>query len=164
MARSISTLVYQERQNVEDSAAPVTPSGNGVNEVYVGGSFDLKMVKLMASWQAQNDKNALNADNQTWQVGAVIPVLSASKIHLQYGSTMWDQGNNTAARRLTNWNGNTDAATIAWTTSLSKRTTLYAGYVWIRNDDNSRAAAVVSGVGARGEDNNTFAAGLNHSF
>ncbi|MBK8386078.1 MAG: porin [Candidatus Accumulibacter sp.] len=157
-------LVYQERQNVEDSAAPVTPSGNGVNEVYVGGSFDLKMVKLMASWQAQNDKNALNADNQTWQVGAVIPVLSASKIHLQYGSTMWDQGNNTAARRLTNWNGNTDAATIAWTTSLSKRTTLYAGYVWIRNDDNSRAAAVVSGVGARGEDNNTFAAGLNHSF
>jgi predicted porin len=54
---------------------------------------------------------------------------------------MWDQGNNTAARRLTNWNGNTDAATIAWTTSLSKRTTLYAGYVWVRNDDNSRAAA-----------------------
>jgi len=148
------------------------PNGKDVNEVYLGGSFDLKFVKLMASWQAQNDKNLSNADNQTWSVGAVIPVLSASQIRLTYAQTLWDQGscnrnacnpigpNNFTGTKLLN--GNSDAAGIAWTTSLSKRTTLYTGYVWVNNDRNSIAAGL--NVGARDEQNQHFVAGVNHSF
>jgi predicted porin len=184
-------LVYQVRQDLEtgavvNPAVPVgnnfplnerlylagAPNGKDVNEVYVGGSFDFKFVKLMASWQGQNDKNLSNADNQTWSVGAVIPVLSASQIRLTYAQTMWDQGscnrsacnpagpaNYTGSKLL---NGNSDAAGIAWTTSLSKRTTLYTGYVWVNNDRNSIAAGL--NVGARDEQNQHFLAGINHTF
>ena len=119
----------------------------------------------MASYQEQNDKNAANLDNQTWSVGAVIPVMASSKIHLSYAQLMWDQGRNTLGQSLLN--GNSDAAAIGWTTQTSKRTTLYATYVWTNNDRNSIAAGPYGGApltGARDEQNQTFIAGVNHTF
>jgi predicted porin len=77
-------LVYQVRQDVQtaltlgnNSTLPaatynasnfplneraflVQGNGKDINEWYIGGSFDLKMVKLMASYQGQNDKNPAN--------------------------------------------------------------------------------------------------------
>jgi predicted porin len=50
------------------------------------------------------------------------------------------------------------------TYNLSKRTTGYAGYVWADNDNNSMPIAPVGGIGAVGQDNNTFLAGVRHSF
>jgi len=110
--------------------------------------------------------NNSQVDSQLWQIGAVIPVLSASNIHLGYAQLMMD-GNNKAVIPLT---GDSQSATLAWTTALSKRTTFYAGYVWAQNDKKSIAAAPVGGgiltgaIGARGEDSNTLTAGLRHSF
>jgi predicted porin len=143
----------------------VQGNGKDINEWYIGGSFDLKMVKLMASYQGQNDKNPANLDNQTWSVGAVIPVLSASNVHLSYAQQMWDQGSNVLGQKLLN--GNSDVFAIGWTTKLSKRTTLYTGYVWANNDRNSVANGPVAGLpvtAARDEQNQTFLAGINHSF
>ena len=164
-------VVYQARDNIRPSGTPAINSFD-TQEWYVGGSFDLKMVKLMGSWQGMNVSNSTRlinnsqVDSQLWQVGAVIPVLSASNIHLGYAQLMMD-GNNKAVIPLT---GDSQSATLAWTTALSKRTTFYAGYVWASNDKKSIAAAPVGGgiltgaIGARGEDSNTLTAGLRHSF
>ncbi len=153
--------VYQGRQGVKTTFV----NGFDTNEWYVGGSFDLKMVKLMGSWQGMSVDNTTFAqnvfqDSQNWSVGAVIPILASSNIHLAYSQLMWD-GANRAAARLT---GNSQSAMAAWTTNLSKRTTFYAGYVWTQNDNNSIGTGPVAGVGARGQDNNTVLAGLRHSF
>jgi len=164
-------VVYQARDNIRPSGTPAINSFD-TQEWYVGGSFDLKMVKLMGSWQGMNVSNSTRlinnsqVDSQLWQVAAVIPVLSASNIHLGYAQLMMD-GNNKAVIPLT---GDSQSATLAWTTALSKRTTFYAGYVWASNDRKSIAAAPVGGgiltgaIGARGEDSNTLTAGLRHSF
>jgi len=53
---------------------------------------------------------------------------------------------------------------IAGTYAFSKRTTAYAGYVWNKNDNDSLGLGPVGGVGAPGETNNTFLAGIRHSF
>jgi predicted porin len=93
-------LVYQQRYeslwNLRHPAGgrihePLVPgTGDSVNEYYIGGSYDFKMVKIMGSWQQQNDKNLANLDNTVWSLGAVVPVMAASNIHFSYGQLLWD--------------------------------------------------------------------------
>ena len=149
-------------------------NGGDTDEWYIGGSFDLKFVKLMASYQDQSDNNnarsaasnpvtgALaprfpNNDNSTWTVGAVIPIMSSSNIHLGYAELDMDQGGGA-------YDGKSQSFAAAFTHNLSKRTTLYAGYVWVDNDNDSIGAAPVKGLGVRDDDNNTFLAGVRHTF
>ena len=148
--------VYQVRQQVRPAGVLSNSAlwGDDIAEWYVGGSFDLKFVKLMASYQDQNDKNRINNDNSTWSLGAVVPLGNAA-IHLAWAQTDFDQG-------LVD--GKTNGAMIAGTYAFSKRTTAYAGYVWNKNDNDSLGLGPVGGVGAPGETNNTFLAGVRHSF
>jgi len=148
--------VYQVRQKVMPVGVLSNSAlwGDDIAEWYVGGSFDLKFVKLMASYQDQNDKNRINNDNSTWSVGAVIPLGNAA-IHLAWAQTDFDQG-------LVD--GKSNGAMIAGTYAMSKRTTAYAGYVWNKNDNDSLGLGPVGGVGSPGESNNTFLAGIRHSF
>ena len=148
--------LYQVRQNVMPVGVVSNTNlwGSDINEWYIGGSFDLKVVKLMASYQDQNDKNFLNNDNSTWSLGAVVPLGNAN-IHLAYAQTDFDQG-------LVD--GKSQSAMAAVTYNFSKRTTFYAGYVWAKNDNDSAGLGPVAGVGAPGESNNTFLAGLRHQF
>jgi len=148
--------VYQVRQSVMPVGVVSNSAlwGDDIAEWYIGGSFDLKFVKLMASYQDQNDKNRINNDNSTWSLGAVIPLGNAA-IHLAWAQTDFDQG-------LVD--GKSNGAMIAGTYAMSKRTTAYAGYVWTKNDNDSVGLGPVGGVGAPGETNNTFLAGIRHSF
>ncbi len=185
-------LVWQTRQNVVSSAVspsfkvavvPGTPptttitgvpgvpaiyTGKNIEEGYIGASYDFKVVKVMASYQGQNDKTAVDNDNTVWTIGAVVPVMAASNIHLGYGQVLFDKDRNfTQLRKL---DGDSQGATLAWTTNLSKRTTLYAGYIWVKNDKKIPAANVVTpggvpqSVGYPGETNNTVTAGMRHTF
>jgi len=162
-------VVYQTRQNAtalqfagptafSTLAGPAWVSTReDINEWYVGGSYDFKIVKLFASYQDQNDKNgtsATEASNSLWQVGATVPVFANGKVHVGYSKLAWDA---TGAGDTTAWN-------LMYSHALSKRTTLYTGYTRFDNDNNARAAASNSGVGALGEKNGTFAAGMNHAF
>jgi predicted porin len=155
--------VYQVRQQVTLTAVPTTlagaaaATGDDISEWYIGGSYDFKFVKVMASYQDQNDKNTLNNDNSTWSLGAVVPFGNAA-VHLAWAQTDFDRGSGSVV------NGKSNGAMIAGTYAFSKRTTAYAGYVWTKNDNDSIGLGPVSGVGAAGETNNTFLAGLRHSF
>ena len=156
-------LVYQTRQNVVTSFPTPITQGNDINEYYIGGSYDFKMAKVMGSWQQQNDKNSANLDNSVWSLGVVVPVLAASNIHFSYAQLLWDQGKILGIPG-TGLNNNSQSAALGWTTNMSKRTTLYAGYVWTKNDNNSTGNGPVAGIGAPGETNNTFLAGVRHAF
>jgi predicted porin len=156
-------LVWQTRMNFTGTygtfmGLPIRGDGKDINEVYLGASYDFKFAKLMGSYQQQNDKNYGNdLDNDIWTLGAVIPVGNGN-IHLGYSQNSWDDG------------GNSDSFAAAYTYNLSKRTTAYAGYVWVDNDRSSYAFTSsgdfgpVGGVGASNQSNNTFVAGVRHSF
>ena len=103
-------------------------------------------------------------------MGAVIPVGSASNIHLAYANLNYDQGsgqwngvNNPPEATYARVNGDTDSATVAFTHNLSKRTTLYAGYVWTDNNKSEKISPV-TGAGDGNDDSHTFLAGMRHSF
>lgn len=160
-------VVYQTRQDatalgVAGPTGFVAPTGwvstqDDINEWYVGGSYDFKIVKLFASYQDQNDKNgtsATEASNKLWQVSATVPVFANGKVHVGYSKLAWDA----------NGAGDTTAWNLMYSHAMSKRTTLYTGYTRFDNDSNVRAAASNSTVGAAGEKNGTFAAGINHAF
>lgn len=130
---------------------------DSINEWYLGGSYDFKVVKLMGSYQEQNDDNgtsATEASNKLWQVSAVMPVFGNGKVHAGYSRQSWE---NTGG-------GDTSAWNLMYSHALSKRTTLYTGFTRFDNDNNTRAAASNSSVGAIGEKNTTYAAGINHVF
>jgi predicted porin len=142
---------------VPASAAHVATQ-DSINEWFIGGSYDFKVVKVMATYQDQNDNNGTSATeigNKVWSVGAVVPVFGNGKIHASYSDLSWD-------RRSA---GDSDAWTLAYTHALSKRTTLYTGYTRASNDkDAVNAAGAVAATRALGENNATFVAGINHSF
>lgn len=165
-------LVYQSRQDttaalLATTAGISTASGLGgdanggdksVNEWFVGGSYDLKVVKLFATYQDQNDNNGTSANeasNKVWSVGVTVPVFGNGKIHATYADISWDS---TGA-------GDSDSWALGYTHALSKRTTLYTFFNQTDNDRTARnAAGTVAGVRFLGEKNNVVSAGITHTF
>jgi len=88
-----------------------------------------------------------------------------------HAATIGTTGNNSflpaAVYTDANFPANEKVVLHGWTTQTSKRTTLYATYVWTNNDRNSIAAGPNGGTsltGARDEQNQTFLVGVNHTF
>lgn len=157
-------LVYHARNDITtpvlvgNSAA----TQDGVNEWFLGGSYDFKIVKLFATYQDQTDKNGTSnqeASNKVWQVGATVPVFGNGKIHASYSQLKADNSSGAIG------NGDADAWAIGYSHALSKRTTLYTTYTAVDNDSDARiAAGTYSDIRVAGEKNATFTAGINHTF
>jgi predicted porin len=169
--------VYHSRQNVVEAFPTPAGTGRDVNEWYLGGSWDFKVVKAYASYQALKNNNsgavsgaygnlagggAIAAKNSIWTAGLSAPIGSGT-LGLSYGRLKLDNGNL----------GQPDGKTWGWGTMytypLSKRTALYAAYTYFNNDQNSIAvqtqvAADGGGIGVAGESNHTFGTGIRHSF
>ena len=149
--------VYQTRQGSTATLAGRAGTQDSVNEWLIGGSYDFKIVKVFASYQDQNDNNgtsATEAGNKIWNIGATVPVFSNGKVHVAYSDLSWDRSGA----------GDSDAWALGYTHSLSKRTTLYTTYTQVDNEKNAPTAAGFSQTAAVGEKNNTFAAGIRHTF
>lgn len=154
-------LVYQSRQNV------IGLSGRDINEWYVGGNYDFKVVKAFASYQALNNKNATTAgaisDTNLWTLGVSAPV-GPGTLALSYGKLSLDRKNAS--------DGDSWGAGTMYTYPLSKRTAVYAAYSYFSNDNNSIPGQAIivpettlgQSVGAVGESNYAVGAGLMHSF
>lgn len=153
-------LVYQTRQRVNVAFPNPAGMGKDIDEGYIGASYDFKVVEVSGSYQAQNDKNITCMDSATWTLGAVVAVMAASRIHFGYGRTDWNQGDNAATGML---NGRSEIYMLGWSTSLSRRSSFYAGYLYVDNGQDSLGVSP-SGVGAPGESNQTVLAGIRHTF
>ena len=159
-------VVYQSRQGIT-TALLTTSAGlsvasaatqDSVNEWALGGSYDFKVVKIYGTYADQNDNNgtsAQEASNRVWSLGVSAPVFTNGKVMLGYADLSWDRS---GAGSSSSW-------ALAYQHSLSKRTTLYTAYTYADNDNNAlNAAGPVGNTKFLGESNNTFVAGVTHSF
>lgn len=137
------------------TGAPITALADETKkELYVGAGYDLGMFKLVASFQQIEDGTAQEVKDKVWQVGGVIPVGAAGKVHVSYGRLDADADDS-----------DTSAATLLYSHGLSKRTTLYTGVSMIDNDDNTRISSVARTSDQNfGEKDKNFFVGVNHAF
>jgi predicted porin len=155
--------VYQSRQNVRTEVPLVPGTGKDINEWYLGGSWDFKVVKLYGSYQALDNKNDAVAigvdDSDLWTVGVSAPI-GPGTLGVSYGRLVTD-------RDLVQ-DGESWGAGVQYTYPLSKRTSLYGAYSYFNNNRHvlvpGQVIAVPGDVGARGESNYAVGAGITHSF
>lgn len=119
------------------------------DEYGVRASYDFGMAKVGGHWQ-NNDNGT--TDNSKWQIFAAIPVSAAGAVHLQYAQNDMDAANS-----------DSDAWTLAYTHSLSKRTNVYTGYTRVTNDSAVKQAAGFAAP-TNGGNSSVFAVGLRHMF
>lgn len=125
-------------------------------EIYLGGSYDFGSFKLAGSYQHIKNATVLEHSDKVWHIGATVPVGAAGKLSVGYGRLNADADDADAS----SW-------AIAYGHSLSKRTTLYAGYGHISNDSGQtvRSPAFVSAANtAPGDTSRNLLMGINHSF
>src|SRR5574343_112844 len=136
-----------------------TITADNVREWGIGGSYDLKVVKLFASYQNQKDEAAATGKSDaSYQLGVSVPTTAtgavhASFSHLKYASTKADDNQNS-------WS-------LGYTHGLSKRTKLYAGYNRVSNGSDG-IRSVTNGAAdnfvtpAAGGHASVYGVGVNH--
>ena len=146
---------YHTRRGATVTAVVPNATQDSINEWMVGGTYDFNIVKAFVSYQAKNDNNGTSATdrgNKIWSLGATAPVFTNGKVLVSYSDLSWDRSAM----------GGSDAWSLGYQHSLSKRTTLYTSYTMFDNDKLSNAGYATTQ--AANEKNNTFAAGVRHTF
>ncbi len=131
-----------------------------VNGWSLGGSYDFKVVKLFAQYQAESNKNAVSGaksdiDKDAWTIGVRVPVTKNGTVVFEYLDYTADRNNTTEDVRAKGWG-------LGYEHAFSKRTTGYADVGYINNNDQS--ASAFNGVGVAGQNNKTFSVGVRHTF
>lgn len=111
----------------------------------LGASYDFGVAKAFAQYGQNKFEDAAGADNgkaKFFQLGAVVPVTQNGSVHASYGQTKVED---VKARQFS----------LAYHHGLSKRTSVYAGATYIK--DESLLAAVDTKTTA-------VAVGLRHAF
>lgn len=126
-------------------------------EWYVGAEYNFGVLSVAGSYQNGSDVGAGDVDKRLWNLGVIVPVSAAGKVHATYGSLKERDLDDADAK---SW-------TLAYTHALSKRTTGYAAYNRVTNDDAvqyNAASTVTAPAGAFGENSNLFVVGMRHVF
>jgi len=139
----------------------VTTTGTDISEWGLGVGYDFGVVALKASYQSSKDELVSDEKNKAWQVSAAVPVSTAGKVLFGYAKNTINSVND----------ADTKSYTLAYTHSLSKRTTLYTGIQHVTNDNGARVstAGITNGgagnaLGDLGGSGNLFVGGINHAF
>ena len=147
------------------AATTLTSNLANVDEWYIGGRYDFKVVKLYASYQDMNNKTDIadaNTGSKMWQVGLSAPVGANGLAMFEYAEIRFKDDNSTTTQK---WDGKNKGFGIGYQHSLSKRTTLYTFVSQLKYDDNTFSTMDwVKGIAAAGEKTNTFSAGVRHTF
>jgi predicted porin len=141
-----------------DGGSVTSVSAPDTDEWGIGADYDFGMVKIYGTYQNRDTDTAagvkLAANGDKWAVGASIPVFKVGSIMLSYADFSSDATGFDA-----------DSWTLAYTHSLSKRTTLYGGYSDVNNSRlATSASAAAVGVPKAGGDASMFAFGVRHTF
>ena len=147
------------------AATTLTSNFANVNEWYIGGRYDFKVVKLYASYQDMDNKTDVvlaNTGSKMWQVGLSAPVGANGLAMLEYAEIRFKDDNTPSALKD---DGKNKGFGIGYQHSLSKRTTLYTFVSQVKYDANTAAAVDwIGGIAAAGEKTTTFSAGVRHAF
>jgi predicted porin len=126
-----------------------------ITEWGIRGAYDFGMVKLWGMYQDTSDDRTAYGDHDKWQVGVSAPISANGTIHAYYAANDIDKAPGTASL-------DSKSYSIAYTHSLSKRTTVYGGYNYVSNDRGATRASLVTPDA--GDNSSTLAIGLRHSF
>lgn len=123
-----------------------------ITEHFVGASYDLRVLRVIGSWQTRRDDQADTAD-RFWNLGAVVPVGTAGTVHIAYAEARLDRADDAKA-----WS-------LAYTHALSKRSMLYGGYTRLNNDGN-QTFGLLSGITSSdpGRSVSALVVGMRHLF
>jgi predicted porin len=146
-----------------------------VTEWGISGSYNFGMLKLFgayqsADWDVKSTTLSRNSDNNKWTIGVGVPVGANGSVSVQYADASIDRCTGTIAAATTatinqfNNKCDSDAWTLAYTHNLSKRTTLYGGYIRVSNDTNAQNTANSQFKTDVSGDASTFIVGARHSF
>jgi predicted porin len=167
---------YQNRNQNADATSGFEIDGTGtivptsspavdadVKDAILGATYDFGAVKLHAAYgQRKVDAGASVGDLdaaaedykiRSYMIGATVP-FGASKIRAEY-----IRNDN---RDIDNADSNVWA--LSYTYAMSKRTTLYATYAHVSNDDGSALGIGGPGAAATGENATGVALGVQHNF
>ncbi len=131
-----------------------------VNGWSLGGSYDFKVVKVFAQYQAENNEKAVSnakseVDKKAWTLGVRVPVGKAGTVIGEYVNAKADTNNNLKDAKAYGYS-------IGYEHAFSKRTVGYTSLGYINN--NERVGAGFNGVGQVDENNTAFNIGMRHSF
>ena len=120
----------------------------------LGASYDFGVAKATAQYGQNKFEDAAGDDAKAkfFQLGAVVPVTQAGAVHASYGQVKVEDIK-------------TRQFSLAYHHTLSKRTSVYAGVTYIKDDILGRAIAEDEGIAYAGETKTTaVAVGLRHAF
>lgn len=115
----------------------------------LGASYDFGGAKLFGQYTDATTEYAAGGrdlDAKQWQVGVSVP-LGAGALLASYGQVKFEQGADEGKNKI---------FTLGYDYNLSKRTDVYAAYMYDKNSDNDAATDWKAG--------NTFAVGVRHRF
>jgi predicted porin len=167
-------LVYQGQLKIRNTY-PVTGTatnkleGGSINEWYVGGSYDFKFMKVMATYQTTASSLYTQAIGQLgeklWTAGCIVPVSRTGKLRLEYAHVQFNQGGTAQPVLALQRNGGSGSWGFGYTNDLSKHTTIYAILTRTQNDMNTIEQDVNgTGVDVRGANNTMIATGVSFAF
>ncbi len=139
-------------QRVRSATAPKSAllAGQSQNFGLVSASYDFGVAKLFAQYgQLGNNgyTGASNIDTDVVQLGASVPVTKDSKVLVSYGQSKEEPASGTTPAAVKH-----DIFTLAYDLWLSKRTDVYAAYMY----DKEKAAGFKAG--------NSVVFGVRHAF
>lgn len=142
-------------------AAALAPTAQPVDtkEWGIGADYNFGIAKIYGTYQDRDtDKTGTGvrstANGDKYALGVSIPVFKVGSVMLSYADFDAD---------VKGWDA--DAWTLAYFHSLSKRTTLYAGYSDVNNSRlNTSTAAAANAAPRTGGDASLLAFGMRHSF
>src|SRR5690606_17824324 len=126
-------------------------------EWMLGGGYNFGFMDLnLAYVQVKNIDGFDGDDEKTWYLNGAIPVSESGKILLGYAQAKYEIDGIDDQK--------IKAYTLAYTHGISKRTTAYAGYTHIDNDDLGAFTPIGALRGEVGEKSKGFAVGVRHTF
>lgn len=150
-AGPVNVVAAYHDRNLTSGTETIVDAGNS-NTAFVGGTYDLGILKLHAAYgvtKAEDAAGAKTADHDNAMLG-VSASFGASRVLASY----MRRSNDFTA------DADTDAFALGYTYSLSKRTNLYTSYLHVKND----AGANLGSASATGLDPNKFNVGIRHTF
>ena len=144
-------VAYHNTNNDSD----VLANNEDTKEWMIGGGYNFGFLDLNLAYVQVKDVLGFDgADEKTWYLNGAIPVSESGKILLGYAQAKYENGDDQKIK----------AYTLAYTHGISKRTTAYAGYTHIDNDDLGEFGPIGALDTEMGEKSKGFAIGVRHTF
>ena len=145
---------YSDGNTTDVTTDPFTDESD-LKIAMIGATYDFGVVKLHGAYSQKKLESNIGGDDlkiKSGLIGVTVP-FGASAIRAEYINNKDDRNdfdNNVLA--------------LSYTYSLSKRTTLYATYARVDNDDLSEQGFSGGGDVVAGENTSGFAVGIQHNF